>query len=32
MSNALLQRTAERIEISDSQGNTSTEDLVVINN
>lgn len=31
MSNILLQRTAERIENSDSQGNTSTEDLVVIN-
>jgi hypothetical protein len=31
MNNTLLQRTAERIENSDSQGNTSTEDLVVIN-
>jgi hypothetical protein len=31
MNNTLLQRTVERIENSDSQGNTSTEDLVVIN-
>lgn len=31
MNNSLMQRTVERIENSDSQGNTSTEDLVVIN-
>lgn len=32
MNNSLLLRTVERLENSDSQGNTSTEDLLVINN